>query len=53
MFKNFLAFYGAMRLLEDASRPSPPNKNRDGSGALGCGCLVVIIIIILASCAGS
>lgn len=53
MFKNFLAFYGAMRLLEDASRPSPPNKNNDGNSALGCGCLVVIIIIILASCAGS
>ena len=53
MFKNFLAFYGAMRLLEDASRPSPPNKNNDGNSALGCGCLVVIVIIILASCAGS
>ena len=53
MFKNFLAFYGAMRLLEDVSRPSPPNKNNDGNSALGCGCLVVIIIIILASCAGS
>ena len=41
-----------MRLLEDASRPSPPNKNNDGNSALGC-CLIFIIIIILASCAGS
>ena len=53
LVKNFLAFYGAMRLLEDASRPSPPNKNNDGNSALGCGCLVVIVIIILTLCAGS
>ena len=51
MLKDFLALYGALRLLDDASRPSPPNKN--GDNALGCGCLVVILIIIFISCAAA
>ena len=50
MFKNFLAFYGAIRLMQDSFRRQP-DKNDDGNSALGCGCLVVILIIIFASCA--
>ena len=51
MLKDFLALYGALRLLDDVTRPSPPNKN--GDNALGCGCLVVILIIIFVSCAAA
>ena len=46
MLKNFLALYGAMRLLEDSSRPVPPDDN-DENNSLGCGCWAAIIIAIV------
>ena len=48
MLKDFLAVYGAIRLIEDASKPKPPpddnNKDED-NGCLYCGCLVIMAIV--------
>ena len=54
MLKDFLAIYGAMRLLNDAGRSSPPpdNNNDTTNTIIGCGCFLIILIIILGSCAG-
>ena len=56
MLKDFLAIYGAMRMLEDANRQSsspPPNKSDDTVNTIvGCGCFIIVLILILGSCAG-
>ena len=50
MLKDFLAVYGAIRLIEDASKPKPPpddnNKDED-NGCLYCGCLVIMAIVVV------
>ena len=50
MLKDFLAAYGAIRLLEDASKPKPPpddNNNDEDNGCLYCGCFVIMVIAVV------
>ena len=50
MLKDFLAFYGVMRLLEDAGEPSPPDDAGDGGDDKGmCGCFIFIAFFALIS----
>ncbi|MBR2633529.1 MAG: hypothetical protein IKD29_08795 [Lentisphaeria bacterium] len=50
MLKDFLAAYGVIRLIEDASKPKPPpddNNNDEDNGCLYCGCLVIMAIAVV------
>lgn len=45
MLKNWLAIYGAMRMLDDLNqRQVKPPQNEDNSG---CGCLLVLVLIFV------
>lgn len=53
MLKDFFAFYGAMRLLDDFTKtPSGGGGGGDKNEWAGCGCLVffIVLFLLLESC---
>ena len=44
MFKDFLALYGFLKLLDDAADSQPSKNDNDNSG---CGCLLVTAAILI------